>query len=254
MESLALWLVPALAGVALLYASVGHGGASGYLAVMALAGLAPDAVRPSALTLNLVVSLVATLRFAGAGHLRAGLLLPFGAASVPAAFLGGALPVRPDHYGILLGAVLLLAGSRLILDGLRRRAGDDETSMEGGITRPPLSVALLAGAVIGLASGLVGVGGGIFLSPLVLLMGWASPRETAAVSAPFIFLNSAAGLSGQLLTGAYLPAGLPLWAMAVLVGGWLGSTWGSRRAEPASLRLLLGVVLVFASIKLFSGV
>lgn len=252
MEPLILWLVPAFAGVALLYGSVGHGGASGYLAIMALAGLAPEAIRPAALSLNLVVSLVAALRFGRAGHLRMGLLLPFAAASVPAAFLGGAMPIRPDHYELLLGGALLLAGIKLIREG--RKGGTEEAvSPAPQQAGPPLGVALVAGAVIGFASGLVGVGGGIFLSPLVLLMGWASPRETAALSAPFIFLNSGAGLTGQVLSGAVLPAGLPVWAAAVLLGGWLGATYGSRRARPATLRLLLGVVLVVASLKLLAG-
>lgn len=300
MDLVVTWIVPALIAVAILYSSVGHGGASGYLAVMALAGLAPETIRPAALSLNLVVSLVATFRFGAAGHLRIGLLLPFLVASVPAAFLGGSLPVEPELYDLLLGVVLLLAGLRLAWEGIRggEAAADESPGGEGasgrnrggegaseashgdeaaGVTRhagttagpeetgeaapatapypiraagPTLPVALAAGLTIGLASGLIGVGGGIFLSPLVLLMGWATARETAALSAPFILLNSAAGLSGQVLTGAVFPPALPVWLAAVLAGGWIGATFGSRRARPRTLRGLLGAVLLMASAKL----
>jgi uncharacterized protein len=252
------WIVvPALAAVAALYGSVGHGGASGYLAVLALAGLAPEGLRPAALTLNLVVSLVATFRFGAAGHLRVRLLLPFLAASVPAAFVGGSLPVDPEVYNLLLGAVLLLAGARLGWSGLKGEgdapAGEVPGAGAGGSARrpgPALPVMFMTGLAIGLASGIIGVGGGIFLSPLLILMGWATARETAAIAAPFIFLNSAAGLAGQLLAGAVLPVGLPLWLGAVLAGGWIGATFGSRRARPETLRILLGLVLLIAAGKL----
>lgn len=243
------WLIPvALAAVAALYASVGHAGASGYLAVLALAGLAPAELRPTALTLNLLVATVATLRFGGAGHFRWRILWPFLATAFPMAFVGGSLPVDPTLYRILLGAVLLFAAWRLIA-GTRKSSGEN-AGAELPAPTPPLLAALLIGALIGLASGVVGVGGGIFLSPILLLAGWATPKEAAGVAAPFILANSASGLTGQLLQGAVLPEGLPLWLGAVFLGGWVGATFGSRRATGTGLRRLLALVLVLAGAKL----
>jgi uncharacterized protein len=255
MEPASLVLLAALAAVAALYASVGHGGASGYLAVLALAGLAPEELRPAALTMNLVVALIGTFRFGGAGHLRVRLLLPFLLPAVPAAFLTGSLAVAPGVYRLLLGLVLLFAAWRLAVPprGNRNRVSAPYAE---GVGRPPyLAVAIAIGTAIGLLSGLVGVGGGIFLSPILLLTGWATPRETAAVSAPFILLNSAAGLSGQLfIAGAPLPAGLPLWLGVVLLGGWAGATFGSRHARPHTLKLLLAAVLLVAGGKMVLGI
>ena len=253
MEPASLVLLAALVAVAALYSSVGHAGASGYLAVLALAGLAPEELRPAALTLNLVVALVATFRFGGAGHLRIRLLLPFLLPAVPMAFLGGSLPVSPELYRILFGAVLLFAAWRLATpppeaDRVSARYEGEEQKV------PPAGVAIGLGAGIGLLSGIVGVGGGIFLSPVILLAGWASPRETAAVSAPFILLNSAAALAGQLfVAGAAIPAEIPLWLGAVVLGGFAGATFGSRHARPITLRRLLAVVLLVAGGKMVLG-
>jgi uncharacterized protein len=244
--SLALLLAAALFLAAMLYSSVGHGGASSYLAVMGLFGLSPAVIKPAALALNLIVSGIASFRFHQAGHLRWSLLWPFALASVPAAFVGGALTLPPTAYGVVVGAVLLYAAFRLAYSSRRRT----EPATRG----PPLPVALLVGSAIGFLSGLVGVGGGIFLSPLLLLAGWADAHRTAAASAVFIFVNSAAGLLGNLSVTGAIPAPLPLWAGAVALGGWIGATWGSRRVTPARLRQLLALVLVVAGIKfLFTG-
>jgi uncharacterized protein len=256
MDPASLILLAALAAVAALYASVGQGGASGYLAVLALAGLAPEELRPAALALSLLVAIVATFRFGGAGHLRVRLLVPFLLPSVPAAFLGGSLALAPGVYRILLGLVLLFAAWRIAIPA---RAEDDRVSARyAGDARghpPPLAVAIAVGTAIGLFSGLVGVGGGIFLSPVLLLAGWATPREAAAVSAPFILFNSGAALSGQLaVAGATLPLGLPLWLGAVLLGGWAGATFGSRHARPHTLRLIFSAALLIAGGKLLLGV
>jgi uncharacterized protein len=254
MDPASLILLAALAAVAALYASVGQGGASGYLAVLALAGLAPEELRPAALSLSLLVAIIATFRFGGAGHLRVRLLVPFLLPSVPAAFLGGSLALAPGVYRILLGLVLLFAAWRIAIP---TRPEDDRVSARyTGARRqpPPLAVAIAVGTAIGLFSGLVGVGGGIFLSPVLLLAGWATPREAAAVSAPFILFNSAAALSGQLaVAGASLPPGLPLWLGAVLLGGWAGATFGSRHAQPQTLRLLFSAALLIAGGKLLLG-
>lgn len=227
---------------ALLYSSVGHGGASAYLAVMALAGLPPDVMKPSALLLNVVVAGVAAWWFARAGHLSWPLLWPFAVASVPAAFLGGFLTLPTRWYQVVLGGVLAYAGLRMLLQ--RRIASEDEAH------RPRLAVALGAGAGIGFLSGLVGVGGGIFLSPLLLLLGWAGPRGTAGVSAAFILVNSLAGLAGHILRAPGLPAALPVWAALALAGGWTGARVGSVVLPSGALLRLLALVLLLASVKL----
>ena len=177
--------------VALAYSSVGHGGASGYLAVMSLFSFAPAQMAPSALLLNLLVAGTATVNYWRAGHFSGRLLAPFAAASVPAAFLGGLTAVSFRLYSLLLGVVLVYGAVRLALPA----SGSGEESF----LRPPrAALALPVGAGIGYLSGIVGVGGGIFFSPLVLLLRWADTKRTAGVSAAFIFVNSAAGLYGHL--------------------------------------------------------
>lgn len=226
---------------AALYSSVGHAGASGYLAVMALLGVVPEAMKPTALTLNILVAAIAVFRFYRAGHFSWRLFWPFGLSSIPFSFLGGALSLPGSFYRPVVGVVLLYSAYRLLV----LRPVDDRE------TRPfPLWAGLVSGAVIGLLSGLTGVGGGIFLSPLVLLMGWAETRVTAGVSALFILVNSAAGLAGHLSSISDLPANLPLLAAAAAIGGWIGSGYGSRRLPSPRLRRLLAAVLIVAGLKL----
>lgn len=225
----------------LLYASVGHAGASGYLAVMALIGTAPEAMRPTALVLNLIVATIGTRNFVRAGHFDRDLFWPFAAASVPMAFLGGTLALPVDAYRAVVGVVLVLSAARFVI-----------TLRSPDTTRgaPPRSVALASGAALGLLAGLTGVGGGIFLSPLLLLLGWASLRVTAATSVVFILVNSAAGLAGQLGTIDALPDELLPWSIAVLVGGSVGSWLGARRLPSPALRAVLAAVLLVAGVKL----
>jgi hypothetical protein len=231
---------------ALLYASVGHAGASAYLAIMALSGVAPDVARPTALALNIVVASFVTFRFWRGGYISGRALLPFLAGSIPLAFLGGSLPVAPALYTKLVGLVLLFAAAGMAITA--RRAAEADT----GRARPrvPTMPAVGIGAAIGLLSGLTGTGGGIFLSPVLLFAGWAETRAASGLAAPFILGNSIAGLAGNVTHLAALPSTLPLWIGAVVVGAVIGSEAGNRRAPTLWLRRALSVVLVIAGLKL----
>lgn len=240
-----LVLALAFALIAALYGSVGHAGASGYLAVMALLGVAPDVMRPTALVLNLAVAAIGTLRFARAGLTSWQALLPLVATSVPLAVLGGSIKLPVQGYRALVGVVLLVSAVVLAW-----RAYSHLQPVEEGPIRLPTSMALMIGAVIGVLSGLTGTGGGIFLSPLLLLAGWAGPRRTAGLAAPFILLNSAAGLTGLGWASARFPAGLPWLVAAVLAGGYFGTQLGAHRLPARALLALLAAVLLIAGTKL----
>jgi uncharacterized membrane protein YfcA len=229
--------------VAVAYSSVGHGGASGYLAVLSFFGLAPAAMASSALLLNLLVAGLAFISYLRAGHFVFRLLWPFLLTSIPFAFLGGLLAIPPKVYLLLLACVLGFAAFRLILVA-------PTAQEEGFIKLPRLAVALPIGAAIGLLSGVVGVGGGIFLSPLLILLHWADAKRTAAVSAAFIWINSLAGLYGHL-TRQRVDWSALLWLVAAaFAGGLLGSWLGAQRFRGLWLRRILGVVLLIATIKL----
>jgi uncharacterized protein len=227
---------------AALYASVGHGGASSYLAIMGLFSLAPDVMKPTALALNILVASVATFKFYRAGLFSWRLFWPFAAASIPAAFVGGAVMLPARWYKIVVGLVLLYAAVWMFRSALRPISKETHS--------PPLWAALLAGLAIGFLSGLTGVGGGIFLSPLLLSMGWAETRATSGVAAPFILVNSIAGLLGHIASVSQLPPNVPVWGAAALIGGWIGASYGSKRAPVPVLRQLLSLVLVVAGVKL----
>ena len=231
---------------ALLYSSVGHAGASGYLAAMAFLSVPPEVMRPTALVLNLLVATIATYRFARAGHFSHSLLWPFAIGSVPLAFIGGGLQLPGHWYKTLVGLVLLLAAVRLVQEHRTTRQADEPRLLK----QVSMPLAIGAGAIIGLLSGLTGTGGGIFLSPLLLFTGWAATRETGGVSAAFILVNSAAALAGNIASVSALPSALPLWAGAAIVGGLLGSELGARRVATGTFRLLLALVLVVAGAKL----
>jgi hypothetical protein len=228
--------------IAFLYSSVGHGGASGYLALMALFGVEVVLMKPSALVLNLFVSSIAFLSYYKGGHFRFRTLLPFAAASIPMAFFGATLEISPELYKKILGACLFIAALGVLV---RPRGADSE------IRRLSIPVALLTGAVIGFFSGMIGIGGGIILSPLLLLTRWAGMKETAAVSAAFIFLNSLAGLSGHLTAGMELSPRILLWIGVVVAGGLAGAWSGSFRLSTVQLKYLVTAVLLIASIKLY---
>ena len=226
------------------YAAVGYGGASAYLAALALAGVAPAEMRPIALVLNLLVSALGSYKFYRAGYFRWRLFWPFAVVSIPLAFLGGAI-VLPGHaYKTLVGVVLVYAAWQLWLSA---RLGDEVRTVH----EPPIVLAMLVGAVLGFLSGLTGVGGGIFLSPLLLMIGWAATKQTSAVAAPFILVNSIAGLAGGFtVQAAKLPPQVAVFAVAVLIGGWLGAEYGSRRFANPLVRRILAVVLAAAGAKM----
>ncbi|MBU3966730.1 MAG: sulfite exporter TauE/SafE family protein [Euryarchaeota archaeon] len=225
----------------LLYSSVGHAGASGYLAAMALFGLAPEVMKPTALTLNILVATIATFQFYRAGFFSWDKFWPFAVSSVPFAFIGGAMSIPGNIYKQIVGLVLLFAAWHFF-----RQRGMAIVNVSRHV---PVPLAMIAGAGIGLLSGTVGVGGGIFLTPLILFMGWAGTKQTAAVSAAFILMNSIAGLAGHLTSVNSLPSEIYFWAFAAMLGGIIGSGLGSRRLTNTTLYSLLAVVLVIAGVK-----
>jgi uncharacterized membrane protein YfcA len=228
--------------IAVLYAAVGSGGGSGYLAAMSLAGLTPEVMRPTALILNILVTSISTWKFVRAGHFAPRLFWPIAAMSIPFAFLGGRTELPGAIYRPLVGAILFYAAFRLI----RSTFGNPLPAV-----RPlPFILALLAGASIGFVSGLVGVGGGIFLSPLALLAGWATTRQALGITAAFVLVNSAAGLLGFLSQGSTIPDGIAVWIIVVAFGGWLGAEFGSQRLNPVLLRRLLAFVLIIGGLRM----
>ena len=225
--------------IATLYSITGHAGASGYIAVMALLGMAPQEIKPLALTLNVVVSLIATIQFYRAGHFDRKLFLPFVLGSIPLALIGGYVQLPMHWFKWLMGLALIVAALRVAVN--RPRAA----------TQPAFMLAICVGAAIGLTSGLIGVGGGIFLTPLLLLAGWANAKQAAAVSAPFILLNSLAALAGlNAYATLWLPDNILYLVLAVLAGGLLGSYLGSRTFQQQTITRVLSAVLLIAGVKL----
>ena len=240
MNELSILIVLAIFIVAVMYSSVGHGGASGYLAVMAIFAVAPEVTRPTALTLNLFVASIAAFQFYREKHFSWRLFWPFAATSIPFAFIGGMIKLPTNTYKIVLGVVLMLAALRL---AIKLIDSDD-------IKQPKIAICLAIGAIIGLLSGLVGVGGGIFLTPILLLMNWSETKTAAGVSALFIFVNSLAGLAGNYSQVSVLPNESWIWVIAAVIGGIIGSTLGVKKFDSMTLRRVLAAVLLFAGIKL----
>jgi uncharacterized membrane protein YfcA len=235
------WLLLVLLGtMAFLYASVGHGGASGYLAVLALFSVAPAVMKQSALLLNLGVSLMSFIAFYQQGFFKWRLFWPFALGSIPAAFLGARIPLSDSSYKQILGVCLLIAVLRMLV------------SLRESSAKPlPLWAGLTAGSLIGLLSGMIGIGGGIILSPVLLLFRWANLKEAAAVSALFIFVNSIAGLAGLKTWIPLDNTSLIYWLAASLIGGFLGARWGAGVASNSKVKWVLALVLIIASVKLW---
>lgn len=228
--------------VAFLYASVGHGGASGYLALMSLFALPITFMKPTALILNILVSGISFYFYYREKNFKWKLFYPFAISSIPFSFLGGFLTVDSKLYKIILATLLLFAVFRLL--GL---FGKEKTNLKE-INIPS---ALLIGAIIGFLSGLIGIGGGIVLSPVLLLLGWANMKQTAAVSALFIFVNSISGIFGFLTKGGEIPGSSSVLIAIVFIGGVLGAYYGSKKFNTIILRNILAVVLGIAIIKLY---
>ena len=232
--------------VAILYSSVGHAGASGYIASMALLGFAPEQVRPTALALNLLVGGIGLYRWWRGGHVRWRNVLPFVLASAPAAFLSAQVTLPKESYSLLLGIVLLVAAVGVFRHASRAEA-EDEAARGRNV---PWLAGLLVGAAIGTLSGLTGTGGAIFLTPLLLFARWMPTREASGASVAFVWINSLTGLAGLLHSGQSLPAMLPWWLGVVAIGALIGTQMGLKWLPVRSLRLALGVVLLIAAGKL----
>lgn len=227
--------------VAFLYSSVGHGGASGYLALMALFGTAPAVMKSSALIMNICVSFISFFHYYKGGHFKWKLFLPFAIASVPASFLGALVTVDADLYKKILGALLIFPVLRM-LEVFGKENGEVKNLNH--------VVALLLGIAIGFLSGMIGIGGGIILSPVILLLHWANMKETAAVSALFIFVNSISALAGLFTKGISIDTSVYLWIAITLAGGFIGAYFGSIKMKNTILKKILAGVLFLASIKL----
>lgn len=227
--------------LAFLYASVGHGGASGYLALMAIFSMAPAVMKPTALILNLFVSLTAFIQFYRTGHFKWAIFFPLALASVPFAFVGGMITIDPAIYKKILGFLLLIPVVRFLFF-----PNKDVVVAEQSRLLPSLAI----GSVIGFLSGLIGIGGGIILSPILLMLRWTDQKQTAAISAMFIFVNSLSGLGGQLQKGIELTANMLSYVAVAFVGGLLGAYLGAKWFNQKVLKLVLAFVLLIAAYKL----
>lgn len=240
-ETVVLFLAACLFAAAALYTSVGHAGASAYIAVMALFGVAPAVMRPTALALNILVASFTSFRYLRAGLFRWRTLWPFLIGALPFAGVGGAVQLPGQFYRPLVGVILIIAGIRFLWS--------KELTANKEPRDPPIIAGIAFGALIGLLSGLTGTGGGIFLSPILLFAGWSDTRMASGVAAVFILCNSIAGLLGNVAIVKSLPSDLPIYAVAVLAGATIGTSFGIKFAVPMILNAL-GAVLIIAGCKL----
>jgi len=242
MNDALVWLALAIGLAAALYSSVGHGGASAYIALMALAGLAPAEIRPAALVLNILVAGFGAFRYWRAGRFDWDVFWPFAIAAIPAAFFAGGIEVPEPIYRPLLAAALAAAALRYLLW--------PQIDAEKPSKAPSKIISLAAGATLGALAGLTGIGGGVYLSPLLVFAGWADPKRATGIAACFIVVNSLAGLAGRWTSLLTLPDFLPWFALAAAVGAVMGTTLSLRRLDKAGVLRVLGVVLGIAAFAL----
>ena len=234
--------------IAFLYASVGHGGASGYLALMTIMGMSQATMKPTALLLNILVSTIAFLYFWTAGYFKFRLFMLFAAGSIPFSFIGGMIETDPFIYKMILGIFLAIATLKLIgVFDIQKKIKSESESQSKSVN---IYLAVLIGIVIGFFSGLIGIGGGIILSPVIILLGWGNLKESAAVSALFILVNSLSGFAGQLTTGVEFSTEIIMMAALAAFGGLCGAYYGTFKFNNTVLKKVLACVLLFASIKL----
>ncbi len=235
-------LIPLVFLAALLFSSVGHGGATAYLAAFALVGMAPENMRSSALFLNVLVASIALYKFYKVRAFDWQLFCPIAITSIPLAFIGGQVTLPNHAYKLIVGLCLIYAAWAIFSQANKR----DEIDVKP-VTKPILST---VGAILGFLAGVTGVGGGIFLSPILLFFSWAKTKVISGVAAAFILVNSISGLFGVLTKSPTLPTGLGYWAIVAILGGWIGAEFGSKRLANPTIRKLLAAVLVFAGSKM----
>lgn len=234
----------------MLYSSIGHAGASGYMAVMAILSFTPDAIKPTSLILNIIVSAIASYQFIRAGYFDKKLFLSFILASVPSAFIGGWLSIPASYFKVLAGIFLIVSAGLLFI----RRfilVFEDNFSVN---KKPAFASGIIVGALIGLFSGLIGVGGGIFLTPILILKKWSDPKTASGISALFIFCNSIAGLLGHYVGISQVDSRIIYWVIAVVAGGVIGSFLGTKKFNTSGIIIVLTIVLVSAGIKMILSV
>lgn len=229
---------------ALLYSAVGHAGASGYLAAMALMGIAPSAMRPSALFINILVAVIATFKFYRVEAFSWRLFWPLAVTAIPCAYVGGFLSLPTHIYKPVIGVILIYAAWYSFHTASK--------SLDYEVKTAPTPILLFSGAILGFLSGLTGVGGGIFLSPLLLFFKWAETRVISGVAAAFILVNSIAGFIGVISKSPTLPSALPLWAAVAVIGGFIGAEYGSKRLGNPVIQKLLALVLIIAGLKMIA--
>jgi uncharacterized protein len=245
MELVSVFILTGIFIAAVLYSSVGHAGASGYIAIMALAGLAPESLKPAALVLNILVASIASVQYCRVKAFSWPLLWPLIITSIPCAYFGGVFTLPVHYYKPILGVILIYAAAHSFYTA--------KTAPLKNVNSPQISILLFAGAAIGFLSGLIGVGGGIFLSPLLLFFRWGETRVISGVVAVFILVNSIAGLLGVMSKHPALPDNLTYWSIAAIIGGALGSTIGSRHFSSTRIRQIMSLVLVIAGGKMLLG-
>ncbi len=227
---------------AVLYSSVGHAGASGYLAAMALFGMSPIIMKPTALTLNIIVATIAVIKYLKVGRFSLQIFLPFALSSIPLAYIGGLILLPDIYYKPIIGVVLIYCAFMFVKEA---------TKSNYEIKPPSLFIIIIFGAIIGFISGLVGVGGGIFLSPLLIMLHWEEVKKVSGIASAFILVNSIAGLLGFISSNTpELPNGIEIWVVVAIIGGYIGAEYGSKRLTNTTIKRLLALVLLIAGVKM----